>query len=77
MVIGSNIGSMSIRKRYDAVASTGSFSPLSENALLRASLVARGEKATLLLVIDLTKMNRFWVVAFVGLEAGLYSFPPL
>ena len=50
----------------ETAATTGSLIPLSENALLRAFIVARGEKSALVLVIDLTSISRFWVFGFVG-----------
>jgi hypothetical protein len=60
----------------ETAATTGSLIPLSENALLRAFLVARGEKSALVLVIDLTSISRFWVFGFVGLEgSALFLFP--
>ena len=57
-------------------ATTGSLIPLSENALLRAFRVARGEKSVLVLVTVLTSISRFWAVGLDGLEGrALFFFP--
>jgi hypothetical protein len=61
---------------FETAATTGSLIPLSEKALLRAFLVARGEKSALVVVTDLTSISRFWAVGFVGLKGGaLFFFP--
>ena len=60
----------------ETAATTGSLIPLSENALLRAFRVARGEKSVLVLVTDLTSISRFWAVGFMGFEGGALFFLP-
>jgi hypothetical protein len=52
----------------------GSLIPLSENALLRAFLVARGEKSELVLVTDLMRISRFWEAGLAGLGAWALFF---
>lgn len=58
----------------ETVAMTGSLIPLSENALLRAFLVARGEKSELVLVTDLIRISRFWEAGLAGLGAWALFF---
>ena len=43
----------------ETAATTGSLIPLSENTLLSAFLVAKGEKSVLVLVTDLTSISQF------------------
>jgi hypothetical protein len=58
----------------DTVATTGPLIPFSENALLKAFLVARDEKSVLVLETDLTSISRLWAACFAGLRAWALFF---
>lgn len=59
----------------DTVATTGPRMPLSENALLNAFLMVKGEKSALVLATDLIRTSRFWGGGFDGLGfCGLFFF---